>query len=184
MTARLESKMPSARERRNLIRSRICAGRLPSEASFGVGVGKGEGAFCSCCDQRILCKHVQIDVELNDEENDDATLLAMHLVCFLAWVKEVIVRQADRDSGMVGLINLVEERIRADLLLKDCRHAVSGCKGDGQRLCACCSQAITVTQTRYDVECECSIKRMEPVSMHLACYDAWLAASGSRVVTR
>ena len=86
------------------------------------------------------------------------------------------------DSRMV--INLIEERIRADRLLKDCRHAVFGSKGDGQRRCACCSQAITVAQVQYDVECECSVKRMEPVSMHLACYDTWLAASGSQVVTR
>jgi hypothetical protein len=180
--------MASSQERQNLIRSRICAGRLPSDVCFGVGAGMGEGALCACCDQRILCKHIQIDVELNDEENDDATLLAMHLPCFLAWIKEVIFRRAGRANGidgrMVELINLVEEHIRADRLLKDCRHAVFGNKGDGQRLCVCCSQAITVSEVQYDVECECSVKRMEPVSMHLACYDAWLAASGSQVVTR
>ena len=178
--------MSSPQELPNLIRSRIRAGRLPCQIAFGVSAVAGGDALCSCCDQPILFRDIQFDVEIADEENDDTTLLAMHPPCFMAWITEVVRRETKQASGIdsrtVKLANLSEERSCPDPLPNNCRHSVCGCNSDGQHCCAYCSQAITVAEIQYEVECECSVKRMKPVSMHLGCYDAWLAASGGQVV--
>ena len=87
-------------------------------------------------------------------------------------------------AGIAELRMLAREGIRGGRLVEGCQHTVYAGKGSGQQRCACCGQTITFSQVEYEVECDCAEKRMGLLSMHLDCYDAWRAESGSKVVTR
>lgn len=71
---------------------------------------------------------------------------------------------------------LIMDRILYGLLPLGPRHEVFGGYG-GNVLCACCGTLITWTEMRYDIEPQTNDQKARTLAMHLACYDAWVAAS-------
>jgi hypothetical protein len=77
---------PADVELRDLIRTRIRTGRLPSLQGHRLFGGKGDGALCACCDRFITSSEIQFDIE--SPRADGWVSHPMHLDCFELWRSE------------------------------------------------------------------------------------------------
>ncbi len=70
---------------RRLIIERLAAGTLPRSREQRIFGGRGDGAFCGCCDQPIGSADIQYDI---DDEGAVQRTIPMHLHCYRLWVEE------------------------------------------------------------------------------------------------
>ena len=77
---------PADAELRDLIRTRIRLGRLPTAKGHRLFGGRGEGTPCACCDRFITSSQIQFDIE--SPRAGGWVSHAMHQDCFELWRME------------------------------------------------------------------------------------------------
>jgi hypothetical protein len=81
-----------SRQHRRLIAERLRSAVLPHYRGQRVFGGRGDGAPCACCDERIAPADVQYDVDQRETSEDGALervrSIPMHLHCYRLWVEE------------------------------------------------------------------------------------------------
>ncbi len=97
---------PQADETRELVRTRILAGKLPSVAEYRLFGGCGASAQCACCDRLISPPQVLFEVECALGGGLTVSL-TMHGPCFDMWVIEARsyqfeLSQATHEAWVIG----------------------------------------------------------------------------------
>jgi hypothetical protein len=71
---------------RELVRQLLAQGQLPSHGANSVCASYGRGEVCRACGKPMTESAVVYEISVGS--GDDATSLALHLLCYEAWVCE------------------------------------------------------------------------------------------------
>jgi hypothetical protein len=81
--------MPNERQIREVARKVLQAGKLPGRDPDGTWGGKGTGAPCAVCWERITPAQVEYEIQFHhDGATPRVDSYALHLRCFAAWEME------------------------------------------------------------------------------------------------